>query len=147
MPTTEENKALVRRFWDELNKGNIDAMIEMIAPNAEDHSLPPGFPAGREGVRQLIAMYLGGFPDLHFTIEDMIAEGDKVVSRITNSGTNTGEFMGMPATGKTMTVSGIDIIRVGDDGKLAEHWSNGDDLGMMQQLGIIPMPDQAQAPA
>jgi steroid delta-isomerase-like uncharacterized protein len=144
--STAQNKALVRRFFDEFNQGNIDAMMEMISSDGVDHSLPPGFPPGPTGVRQLIMMYRAGFPDLRSEVEDMIAEDDKVVSRLTSTGTNTGEFMGMPATGKAITITEIHILRC-EDGKLTEHWSNADNLGMMQQLGVIPMPDQASTPA
>ena len=141
--STEENKALVRRFWNGLNKGDIDAMMEMVAPDAVDHGIPPGSPSGPKGIRQMITTSIRAFPDLHFTIEDMIAEGDKVVCRISQTGTNTGELMGMPPTGKQVKVTSIGIFRI-ENGKLVEHWSNQDDLGRMQQLGIVPMPGQAQ---
>jgi steroid delta-isomerase-like uncharacterized protein len=146
--STEENKALARQFYEEWNKGNLDGMLDLIAPNAVDHAPPPGvsLPPGLEGIKQTLVMFMQAFPDLKFTVEDAICEGDKVVLRMTSTGTNSGELMGMPATGKKATVTGIDIFRVAD-GKLVEHWRNDDTLGMMQQLGVIPMPDQAPAPA
>jgi steroid delta-isomerase-like uncharacterized protein len=137
--STEENKALVRRFYEGWNKRNLNQMMDLIAPDGVDHALPPGFPPGVEGVRKLLTMYQEAFPDIHIQIEDMIAEGDKVVTRMTATGTNTGEYMGMPASGKRINVPGIDILRV-TNGKLVEHWHNEDNLGMMQQLGAIPMP-------
>ncbi len=139
---TEDNKALNRRFVEEvINQGNLDAIDELIDPGVVDHSVPAGFPTGREGAKQFAAMMRSAFPDLHHTIEDMIAEGDKVVMRSTWSGTHQGEFMGIPATGKRVTVSAIDISRVAD-GRIVEHWEQSDALGLMQQLGVVPPPEQ-----
>ncbi len=140
---TEDNKALNRRFVEEvINQGNIEAIDELIDPGVVDHSAPEGFPTGREGAKQFAAMMRSAFPDLHLTIEDMIAEGDKVVMRSTWSGTHQGEFMGIPATGRRVTVSAIDISRVAD-GRMVEHWEQFDALGLMQQLGAVPPPEQA----
>jgi steroid delta-isomerase-like uncharacterized protein len=139
---TEDNKALNRRFVEEvINQGNTDAIDELIDPGVVDHAAPPGFPTGREGAKQFAAMMRSAFPDLHLTIEDMISEGDKVVMRSTWSGTHEGEFMGIPATGRRVTVSAIDISRVAD-GKMVEHWEQSDALGLMQQLGAVPPPEQ-----
>lgn len=141
--STEDNKALVRRWYDEvLNKKNSAAISEFCAPNLVDHSLPPGLPGGIEGTKQFIGMYVTAFPDLHLTVEDMITEGDKVASRLSISGTQQGAFMGIPPTGKHMTSTGIDIIRIAD-GKFVEHWLEADNLGLLQQLGVIPAPGQA----
>jgi steroid delta-isomerase-like uncharacterized protein len=139
---TEDNKALNRRFVEEvINQGNTDAIDELIDPGVVDHAAPPGFPTGREGAKQFAAMMRSAFPDLYLTIEDMISEGDKVVMRSTWSGTHEGEFMGIPATGRRVTVSAIDISRVAD-GKMVEHWEQSDALGLMQQLGVVPPPEQ-----
>src|SRR5579863_1066568 len=136
--STEQNKALVRRFYDEVfNKKNLAAIDDFLAPHIIEHSLPPGLPGGIEGSRQFIGMYLTAFPDLHVTAEDMIAEGDKVASRLTMRGTHRGEFMGIPPKGKQVTITGIQIPRVAS-GKIAENWINLDALGMLQQLGVIP---------
>jgi steroid delta-isomerase-like uncharacterized protein len=144
--STEQNKKLVQKFWDEWNHGNMEGCLNLInQQKAQDHALPPGFPEGFEGVRQLILMYHQAFPDLQFMVEDMIAESDKVVCRLTTRGTHKGEFMGIPATGKVVTSSGINIFRV-EEGKMVERWSNQDDLGMLQQLGVIPLPGQAATP-
>ncbi len=139
---TEDNKALNRRFVEEvINQGNIEAIDELIDPGVVDHAALPGFPTGREGAKQFFAMMRSAFPDLHLTIEDMIAEGDKVVMRSTWSGTHQGEFMGIPATGRRVTVSAIDISRVAD-GRIVEHWEQSDALGLMQQLGVVSLPEQ-----
>ena len=140
--STEQNKALIRRFYEEvLNKKNTAVIDELLDPNQVNHSLPPGMPADLEGSKQFIGMFLTGFPDLHFTVEDMIAEGDTVVARLTARGTHQGAFMGIPPTGKHVTVTAIDISRMAG-GKSVEHWIEMDTLGMMQQLGVIPAPGQ-----
>jgi steroid delta-isomerase-like uncharacterized protein len=141
----EQNKALARQMVEEIfNRGNIDSADEFLAPNfAEREELPAGLPRGREGVKQLTTMWRGAFPDLKATIEDIVAEGDKVVIRQTWSGTHTGgEFMGVPPTGKRVSVGVIDIIRIAG-GKFVEHWGQMDSMGMMQQLGAIPPPGQS----
>ena len=136
--STEQNKALVRRFYDEVfNKKNLAVSDDFLAPHIIEHSLPPGLPSGSEGSRQFIGMYLTAFPDLHLTAEDMIAEGDEVAARFTMRGTHKGEFMGIPSTGKQVTMTGIQIVRVAD-GRIAENWVNLDALGLLQQLGVIP---------
>ncbi len=137
-----ENKALVRRFLDEgFEKGDMAVVDELIAEDAVDHEAPPGLPPGREGIKMFLNMFRSAFSDLRFEIEDEIGEGDLVAQRITIHATHTGDFMGIPATGKRIAVSGIDITRV-ENGKLVEHWGATDNLGMMQQLGVIPTPGQ-----
>jgi predicted ester cyclase len=140
--STEANKTSARRFYDEVfNKKNRAAIDEFIDPNQVDHAAPPGTPGGLAGAKQTISMYLTAFPDLHFTVEDMIVEGDKLVARLTVRGTQQGAFMGIPPTGKHVTVTAIDISRMAG-GKSVEHWIEMDTLGMMQQLGVIPAPGQ-----
>lgn len=137
---SEENKAIVQRFFEEVwNEGNPSAIDELVAANYEDHSLPPGMPSGAEGLKQTIAMYQSAFPDTRMTVEDQFAEGDRVVARWTGRGTHTGELMGIPPTGKQVTVTGIDIYRV-VGGKVVEHWGEFDQMGMMQQIGVVPPP-------
>jgi predicted ester cyclase len=132
--STEDNKAFVRRFYEELHsKKNLAAVDDFIDPNIVDHAVPPGLPGGIEGARQFAGMLLTAFPDHQVTIEDMIAEGDKVVARMTVRGTHQGAFLGIPPTGKHWT----DIIRIAG-GKIVEHWNNYDALGLMQQLGVVP---------
>ena len=144
--STEQNKALVRQMVEEVfNRGNISLADKFLAPDFVEHEqLPPGVPSGREGVKQLTAMFRSVFPDFKATIDDMIAEGDKVVIRQTWTGTQKGEFMGIPPTGKRVSFGVIDIIRI-TDGKFVEHWGQMDSMGMMQQLGAIPAPGQVRA--
>jgi len=138
-----DNKALVRRFVDEVQSGgNIDLIDEVCSPGFVNHSAPPGIPADREGLKILTAMFRGAFPDSHFTIENMVAEGDKVATRKTFHGTHGGDFMGMPPTGRVVSMGLIDIVRV-SDGRVVEHWAMGDSLGLMQQLGVIPQPGRS----
>lgn len=137
--TVEENKQVARRYYNEvLNAGNLNALDELAVPQYHEHDPLPGQADGREGLRQRVAMLRRAF-QAQFTIEDIIAEGDKVVVRWTQRGTQVAEFLGMPATGKSFTIAGIDIHQL-QDGKLAEHWHVVDLLAQMQQLGFIPAP-------
>ena len=136
--SAEENKALVRRFVDEVQSGgNINLIDEICSPEFVNYSAPPGLPADCEGIKIVTNMFRGAFPDSYFTVGDMVAEGDKVATRKTFHGTHEGEFMGIPPSGKTVTIGLIDIVRI-TDGRVVEHWSMGDNLGMMEQLGVIP---------
>ncbi|HET6444355.1 MAG TPA: ester cyclase [candidate division Zixibacteria bacterium] len=139
----EENKAIVRRFYEEFaNQGIQSVAEELVASDFVDHNPPsPEFPPGLEGLKQVFAMFLVAFPDMNLTVEDQIAEGDKVVTRLTTRGTHKGEFMGIPPTGKTMTIGLIDIFRI-EGGQLAEHWGESDTMGMMQQLGLGQSPGE-----
>ena len=141
---TEQNKAVVRQVVEEIfNRGNISRADEFLAPDfVEREDLPPGIPRDREGVKQLTIMLRSAFPDFKATIDDIVAEGDKVVIRQTWSGTQKGEWMGIPPTGKTVSFGVIDIIRIAG-GKFVEHWGQMDSMGMMQQLGAIPTPGQS----
>ncbi|HHW51167.1 MAG TPA: ester cyclase [Pseudoclavibacter sp.] len=143
--STEQNKALVRRMVEEFfNQGNIGQADEFLAHDFVEHEeLPPGIPSGREGVKQLTAMMRSAFPDFKATIDDMVAEGDKVVIRQTWSGTQKGEFMGVPPTGKSVSFGVIDILRM-VGGKCVEHWGQMDSMGLMQQLGAVPAGPPAQ---
>lgn len=135
---TENNKILIRRFYEEVfNQRNLTALDDFYAPDHVDHTLPPGFPAGPQGTKQAIATMLAGFPDLRITIEDMIAEGDKVVTRFITYGTQQGALGSIPPTGKLVAVSTIEITRIAD-GKIVEDWGLDDRLAMMQQLGLVP---------
>jgi steroid delta-isomerase-like uncharacterized protein len=137
---SEESKALVRRQLEEVfNKHNPGAVDEFFAPDYVNHSAPPGLPNDREGLKALVGMYVGAFPDLKVTSEFEVAEGDKVVMRWTATGTHSGELMGMPATGKRVQMTGISIARVAG-GKIVEEWNEADMMGMMQQLGVVPAP-------
>lgn len=136
--STEENKAMLRRNCEEiLNKGDLAVADEIFAANYVYHGSGGQEFKGPEGFKQLTTMLRTAFPDLHFTIEDMVAEGDKVAHRLTLRGTHKGDLMGIAPTGKQVTTTAITISRfVG--GKEVEAWSNMDMLGMMQQLGVAP---------
>ena len=137
--STEQNKATVRQMVEEVfNRGNVSRVDEFLAPDfVEREELPPGMPRDREGVKQLTAVLHSAFPDFKATIDDIVAEGDKVVIRMTWRGTHKGEFMGVPPTGKSVSFGVIDIIRVAG-GKGVEHWGQMDSMSLMQQLGAIP---------
>ncbi len=131
------NAVIVRRFVEEvINQGKVDLADKYVAAGAVDHQMP-GQGNGPEVVKKMVRMMKAGFPDARITIDDLIAAGDRVVIRSTFHGTQKGEFMGIAPSGKPVSMSGIDIMRV-VNGKLVEHWGNEDDLGMMQQLGAIP---------
>src|SRR5215211_2184508 len=134
MASLEENKALVRRWWDETNKGNLAIVEELCAPDYVDHNPPlPGMPAGNQGVRQANVALREAFPDTVHVIQDQIAEGDKVVTRLLGRGTFRG------------AIAGISVHRLAG-GKLVEHWAQADLLGFLQQLGAIPPLGQPSDP-
>jgi len=135
--STEANKALVRRLIEEAwNQGNPDVIDELVSLDYVLHIDAPG-PPGREGYKRDVLMHRTAFPDLRFTIEDMVAEGDKVVLRATLRGTHRGEYIGIAPTGKQITLTAISIRRI-TDGQIAEEWVEMDMLGLMQQLGVAP---------
>ena len=138
--STEANKAVVRRFIEEASGGNLAVVDELVAPGFVFHNpADPGVGGGPEGVRRWLAGNREAFPDFRFTIEDQIAEGAKVVTRLTGRGTHRGEAFGVPATGKPVTITAIFIDEVAD-GKLVGHWDEADILGVVQQLGAPPAP-------
>jgi len=139
--STEENKALVKRFYAEMDAGNVAAMDELVAENYIDHNPPPfpGLPTGLDGLKEAFRIFWKATPGRH-EIEEQVAEGDKVVTRLTAYGRHEGDLPGpLPATGADMRQSAVAIHRIAN-GKLAEHWSARDDLGLMQQLGVISLP-------
>ena len=135
---SEENKALVRRQEEELfSSGNLDVADEIYAPDYVGHD--PSNPEdvrGLEAAKQAAAEYRKAFPDLRVTVEDLIAEGDRVAARLRFRGTHRGELNGIAPTGRRVDCTGIVISRI-EEGKIAEDWANFDDLGMMRQLGVI----------
>jgi len=139
--TTEQNKAAVHRFHDAFNAGDLDGAVAVFAANAVVHNSGAPDPLTMEGFKQLGAVFLSAFPGGTGIIEDIIVEGNKVVSRLTFRGTHTGDLMGIPPTGKTVTISEM-IIDQFADGKIVESWHLFDQMGMMQQLGVIPTPEQ-----
>ena len=141
--STKENKAIVRRWYEEgFTKGNLAAVDELIATDFVDHNQPaPGLAGGLEGTKEVITMMRTAFPDFRITVEDMVAEGDKVVARVTARATHKGEFMGIAPTGKQAAIEVIDIVRIAG-GKMVERWGIFDQLGLMQKLGVVPPPGQ-----
>src|SRR6266511_34108 len=139
--STEEEKAIVRRVNDEVwSRGRLDVIDELIAD--EFVATVIGAPEqirGPQGFREFVGLYRKAFPDLRITIDEQIAEGESVVTRWTATGTNEGELMGMAATGKQATTAGINVNRV-SGGKLVEGWGLFDQLGLLQQLGAVPVP-------
>ena len=137
--SAEDNKAIVRRAYDAINQNDLDALDEMVDSDITDHDPAPGQGPGLEGVKHYFSSLHTAFPDVHMDVEDMIAEGEKVVARVSVSGTHQGEFLGIAPTGNQVAIKGIDILRI-VDGKVVEHWGKFDDLGMMQQLGVMEQP-------
>ena len=140
--STESNKAAVRRFHDAFSTGDLDGAIAFFASNAVVHTSSAPNPLSMEDFKQLGQVFLSEFPGVTVTVEDVIAEGNKVVSRITFRATHTGDLMGIPPTGKSVTISEM-IIDVFSDGKIVESWRLFDQMAMMQQLGMIPEPGQS----
>jgi steroid delta-isomerase-like uncharacterized protein len=133
------NEALMRRFYEELwSRGNLEAIPELVADDFVDHQVPVGQTSGREALAGLVVMWRTGFPDMQETVEDLISKGDKVVGRFLMRGTHRGEFMGIAPTGRSVTMSGIDMVRVAD-GKISEFWYAEQTLELMQQLGAAPV--------
>lgn len=140
--SSEENEAIVREAVEAFNQGDPEAVDRLFAADYVDHDPSrAGLPPGPDGVKQAWSMFRAAFPDLRATIDDMIAEGDRVAVRGEVRGTHRGELMGIPPTGKRVTVTLIDINRI-DNGKLVERWGETDMLGMMRQLGVVPAPEQ-----
>ena len=137
--SAEQNKAVVRRWVEEgWNKGNVALIDELYAPNYVEHGLQPEATSS-EALKQEVNMFLTAFPDLQHSIEDLIAEGDKVVWRMKSKGTHKGPLMGISATGKAVSIGGIGIFRL-ENSRIVEGWVNIDLLGLLQQIGAIPMP-------
>ena len=136
------SSATARRFFDQVwSEGNFDLVDELFAPDYVGHpSGPEETVQGPEGVKKYVGRLRKGVPDLTFTVDDQVADGDKVVTRWTAHGTHDGELIGIDPTGRTASVTGITIQRIGPGGQIAEGWTSWDMLGMLQQLGVAPQP-------
>ena len=135
--STEDNKALVQRFFEEvINQRNVAALDQFVSPNAVNHTVPSGLP---QGPSQFLSLHLNAFPDVKATVEDLLADGDKVVALVSYRGTQQGAFRDVSATGKPITVMGINIFRI-VNGKIVEHWGLADRLSALQQLGVVTPP-------
>ena len=137
--SVDENKAAFRRLPEEIiNSGNLDLADEVFASDYIEHiPPPPGMPGGLEGFKAFFTMVRSAFPDLHYTVENVLAEGEMVAGHVTVRGTHQGEFLGIAPTGREVTWTETHVARF-ENGKLVEHWGNTDDLGTMQQLGAVP---------
>jgi steroid delta-isomerase-like uncharacterized protein len=144
--SVEDNKAIIRAYVEMVwNRKQLDRAEEVVASDFIDHAPLPGQAPGLEGAKRKWAMYLTAIPDLHVTIEDLVAEGGKVPVRRSYEGTHQGELLGIPATGKQLQVGSISIFRL-VDGKIAENWEQLDRLALLQQLGFIPAPSAPAGP-
>ncbi len=140
---TAENKALIQRFCEVVNTKNfaaVEGFVEdFFAVNYVAHeNSKPGTSVSHRGIKQYLNRFYAVMPDLHITVEDLVAEGDKVVIRWTMRGTHAGEFMGSAPTGNSVTVKAIECFRIAD-GRIVERWSNWDQLALLQQLGVLPL--------
>ena len=140
----EANKKTVTRYYLEVfNSGNVGLLDQLAVPDYDEHSPFPGQPNGIEGLKARAGAILAAFRPV-FTLHELVAEADTVVAYWTNTGTHRGEFMGIPPSGRTVTISGVDIHRL-RDGRMSEHWHVIEELQMLQQLGVIPVPQAAGA--
>jgi steroid delta-isomerase-like uncharacterized protein len=138
-----DHSATMRRLYESLSAGDIGGFADQLAEDFVEHEENPGFERSKAGVTQLFRAYRAAFPDLRMEAEDVLMDGDKVVARVRATGTHQGEFLGIPASGTSVDVQLIDIIRFGEDGLAHEHWGVSDALGMLRQLGAIPTPAPA----
>ena len=133
--TTDDNKALVQQFFEQvINQRNLAALNQFVPPGGVNHTVPPGMP---QETNQLVGQYLNAFPDGQVTVEDLLADGDKVVAHVSFHGTHQGALRGIAPTGKPITLMGIHIFRIAN-GKVVEHWGLMDRLAALQQLGVVP---------
>jgi steroid delta-isomerase-like uncharacterized protein len=133
----KENKQLVRRYQDIYNRNDLDELTQVLADDLLTPRIMAGVPSGLEGAKAAHRIMLKGFPDFQTTIEDLIAEGDKVAARISMRGTHTGDFVGIPPTGKRVEFTGMYVVRI-ENGKIAEHWGEEDSISLLAQLGVRP---------
>ncbi len=141
--SAEEDRAVVQRAIENWNRGDLAGYLELYDPDAVLHGYP-GVEPGLESIKRFYDAFWAAFPDSHIMIDDVIAEGDEVASRFTLRATHQGDFMGIPPTGGQVTLAGITILRFAG-GRCVERWGQADFLGLMQQLGAIPAPEQAGA--
>lgn len=132
----EEHKSIVRRYQEIYNSNELDRLTEVVSEDLLTPNILPGIPHGLEGAKTAHRIMLAGFPDYQTIIEDMLAEGNRVAARIRMTGTQTGEFMGVPPTGRQISFTGIYIVRIANS-KIVEHWGEEDGVSLLQQLGVL----------
>jgi steroid delta-isomerase-like uncharacterized protein len=137
--STTQNQTVLQQAIQDWNSGNLAAYLELYDANVALHGFPPNLPPGREGAKVFYDMIWSAFPQPHLTLDDVLIEDDKIACRFTMQATHKGDFMGIPAMGKGITLSGITILRFAG-GKCVERWNQADMLGLMQQLGAVPAP-------
>ena len=135
--STDDNKALLKRMHGMIGEQNVEGMLALMTDDAVDHTIPPGFPPGKEGIRAVLGMWIGAFSDLKIHPVQMVAEGDLVAVHVRCTGKHTGELMGNPPTQKSIDITLTEIIRF-ENGKVKERWATEDNAGMFMQLGIQP---------
>jgi steroid delta-isomerase-like uncharacterized protein len=141
-----ENKTIAQRFNEDVwGRGDEAALEELLDPDFVDHDALPGQSPDREGHKQILAAFRSAFPNLNVTTEDIVAEGDKVVTRWNAHGTHQGELMGIAPTGQDVAIKGIDVLRIAE-GRIVERWAEYNDLEVMQQLGVVPGPGPEDEP-
>jgi len=138
--STEQTKELCRRLYAAVSSGDFDAIDQVVSPNFVEHeTVDPGLPAGREGMKALFKTVRQAMPDMVMTPEDIVVEGDRVAVRAVMTGTQTGEFLGIPPSGKHVQITVMDLVRM-ENNQVAEHWGVSDMLAFMTQIGAIPAP-------
>jgi steroid delta-isomerase-like uncharacterized protein len=135
-----DHQATLRRLYDSISSGDVDAFAEGLAEDFVEHEVGPGMAPTKAGTKEFFQMFVTGFPDVRFNLLDVLSSGDKVVARSQVTGTHSGTFGGIPVTGKSIDAQAIDILRVEDDGLVHEHWGVMDQMTLMQQLGVVPGP-------
>jgi predicted ester cyclase len=141
-----DKKRMLRIPLEVFNEGKLEVIDEVLPPDFVEHQSVPGIPSGREGVKQIATLLRSAFPDFRYSVEQEVAEGDLYALYLTASGTMRGDFMGMKATGKHARWGEMHLVRI-EGGKAKEHWAVIDQLGMLQQLGLAPMPGQVRQAA
>ena len=134
---SEQNRLVFQKIMAALNEKDMSAMEALIGNDFVDNDAMPGMPRGKAGMVEMMQMFVTAVPDLHIVVDQWVSEGDLVVAVMTTSGTQSGEFIGMPPSGKKFSVREIHVAKI-IDGKMIEHWGVGNDMSMMQQLGGIP---------
>ena len=135
----EDNKNLVRQFYQAFDRGDLQALDALVADDFLNHTARPGLAPGREGFRQGARILMAAFPETHTTVDLLVAEGDLVTAVHTHEGLHSGPYLNFPATGKHFRINGIEVFRI-VDGKIIEYWRQDDEMGMLMQIGVIPMP-------